>query len=140
MALRDPATVREMLDRAHYVELTPEARQRLATTLEIAADLTATIPQRVENGSRHCAARYAPRLITPTAHTPSSRQTPTCPPADCEGAVGAMSGRAVTGTSPGRRPALRHPKSGRRLPLGREGDRSSSLGISQRGRGEERLD
>lgn len=39
--LGDPATAREMLARAHRVELSADARQRLAATLEIAAELTA---------------------------------------------------------------------------------------------------
>jgi len=42
VALRDPATAREMLARAHRVELSADARQRLATTLRTAAELTAT--------------------------------------------------------------------------------------------------
>jgi hypothetical protein len=45
MALQDPATAREMLARAHRVQLTAGARQRLAATLETAAELAATIPQ-----------------------------------------------------------------------------------------------
>jgi len=44
MALDDPATAREVLARAARVELTAEARQRLAATLETAAELTATAP------------------------------------------------------------------------------------------------
>ena len=44
MALGDPATAREMLARAYRVELTADARQRLAATLETAAELTATNP------------------------------------------------------------------------------------------------
>jgi hypothetical protein len=45
MALEDPTTARGMLTRAHCVELTTDARQRLAATLETAAELAATIPQ-----------------------------------------------------------------------------------------------
>jgi hypothetical protein len=44
MALRDPAMARGMLARAHRVELTADARKRLAATLETAAELSATIP------------------------------------------------------------------------------------------------
>jgi hypothetical protein len=44
MALRDPATAGGMLASAHRVELTADARKRLAATLETAAELTATIP------------------------------------------------------------------------------------------------
>jgi hypothetical protein len=39
MALQDPATAREMLARAHRVELTADARQRLAATLKTVAEL-----------------------------------------------------------------------------------------------------
>jgi hypothetical protein len=44
LALRDPATAREMLARAHRVQLTADARHQLAATLETAAELTANIP------------------------------------------------------------------------------------------------
>jgi hypothetical protein len=45
MALGDPATASEMLARAHHIELSADAQQRLAATIETAAELTATIPQ-----------------------------------------------------------------------------------------------
>jgi hypothetical protein len=44
MALHDSATARRMLARADRIELTADARQRLAATLETAAELAATIP------------------------------------------------------------------------------------------------
>ena len=44
MVLEDPVTAREMLARVHRVELTADARRRLAATLETATELMATIP------------------------------------------------------------------------------------------------
>jgi hypothetical protein len=45
MALHDSATVREMLARAHGVELKEDDQQRLAATLATAAELAATMTQ-----------------------------------------------------------------------------------------------
>jgi hypothetical protein len=52
MALGDPDTAREMLARAHRVELTAGARRRKAATLEAAAELMAWSPRPLDAGQR----------------------------------------------------------------------------------------
>jgi hypothetical protein len=44
LALQDPVTARQMLARAHRVELTADARHQLAATLETATELATNVP------------------------------------------------------------------------------------------------